>query len=78
MALFIRARRAFCALFDWKISVAEFPIDALSPRAAAARGRSCGRQATRDRNAGRTRADIRLVQERPGGSADRTGRLHTC
>jgi hypothetical protein len=37
---------------DWKISVAEFPIDALSPRAAAARGRSCGRQAIRDRDAG--------------------------
>ena len=52
MALFKRARRAFGALFDWKISVAEFPIDALSPPGAAARGRSCGAQAIRDRDAG--------------------------
>ena len=44
-AVFNRAKRkerarAFGALFDWKISVAGFPIDALSPRDATARGRS--------------------------------------
>lgn len=39
---------AFGALFDWKISVAWFPIDSLSPRDAAARGRSYGSRAIRD------------------------------
>ena len=56
-AAFNRAKRkerarAIGALFDWKISVAGFPIDALSPRDAAAPGRSCGGQAIRDRDAG--------------------------
>jgi hypothetical protein len=44
--------RAFGAIFDWKIDVAGFHIDALSPRGAAARGLSCGGQAIRDRDAG--------------------------
>ena len=44
--------RAFGAIFDWKISVAGFSLDALSPRGAAARRRSGGAQAIRDRDAG--------------------------
>jgi hypothetical protein len=44
--------RAFGANFGWKISVAGFPLDALSPPGAAARGRSGGGQAIRDRDAG--------------------------
>ena len=69
-AAFNRAKReerarAFGALFDWKISVAGFPIDALSPRDAAARGRSCGGQAIRDRDAGLDHTEYYREGRRP-------------
>jgi hypothetical protein len=44
--------RALGKIFGWKISDAGFRLDAFSPPGAAARGRSCGAQAIRDRDAG--------------------------
>jgi hypothetical protein len=65
-AAFNRAKRkerarAFGALFDWKISVAEFPI---APRRGC-RGRRCGRQAIRDRDAGLDHTEYYRVGRRP-------------
>ena len=57
--------RAFGDIFNWKISAAGFRIDALSPSDAAARGSSCGAQATRERDAGLDHLEYYRVGRRP-------------